>query len=47
MKYIIAATFLLILVYELYIRLTVNDEIDAFNEYDYSDLINIGVEVSE
>lgn len=31
MKYIIAATFLLILVHELYIRLTANDDVDQYD----------------
>lgn len=47
MKYIIGIAVILYIAYQYYIRLTANDDIDMFNEYDHIDLNNIRAEVSE
>ncbi|QUM66188.1 hypothetical protein [Staphylococcus delphini] len=47
MKYIITIAVILYIVYYYYIRLTANDDIDKFNEYDHMHLNNMRAEVSE
>ncbi|EKI4610908.1 hypothetical protein PCV59_001098 [Staphylococcus pseudintermedius] len=46
MKYIITIVVIYI-TYQYYIRLTANDDIDMFNEYDHTHLNSIRAEVSE
>ncbi|HHW5060921.1 hypothetical protein ACEUW3_07620 [Staphylococcus pseudintermedius] len=47
MKYIITIAVILYIAYDYYIRLTANDEVDMFNEYDHINLNNIRAEVSD
>lgn len=47
MKYIIATAVILYIVYDYYIRLTANDDIDTFNLQDHIDLNNLRAEVSD
>lgn len=47
MKYIIGIAVILYIAYQYYIRLTANDDIDMFNEYDHTHLNSIRAEVSE
>ncbi|MDU9326082.1 hypothetical protein [Staphylococcus pseudintermedius] len=47
MKYIITTALILYIAYDYYIRLTANDDIDAFNKCDHIDLNNVRAEVSE
>ncbi|EOW3687038.1 hypothetical protein [Staphylococcus pseudintermedius] len=47
MKYIIAALIILYVAHDTYIRLTANDDIDMFNEYDHAHLNNLRAEVSD
>ncbi|UXS30198.1 hypothetical protein MUA33_05340 [Staphylococcus delphini] len=44
---IITTIAILYIVYQYYIKRTVNDEVDTFNEYDHIHLNNIRAEVSE
>ncbi|EKC6435480.1 hypothetical protein ACB385_001169 [Staphylococcus pseudintermedius] len=47
MKYIITTAMILYIAYDYYIRLTANDDIDMFNEYDHIHLNNIRAEVTD
>ncbi|EKC6437878.1 hypothetical protein OP531_000782 [Staphylococcus pseudintermedius] len=47
MKYIIITAVVLYIAYDYYIRLTANDDIDMFNEYDHTHFNSIRAEVSE
>lgn len=48
MKYIVTVLLTSFVLYELYIRLTANDEVDAsFSPFDQIDLNSIRAEVSE
>ncbi|ELV2888918.1 hypothetical protein SGG94_002244 [Staphylococcus pseudintermedius] len=47
MKYIIATAVILYFVYDCYIYLTANDDIDTFNLQDHIDLNNLRAEVTD
>ncbi|EIE3644955.1 hypothetical protein ACTMNT_11815 [Staphylococcus pseudintermedius] len=47
MKYIITTAMILYIAYDYYIRLTANDDVDTFNEYDHAHLNNLQAEVTD
>ncbi|WP_324173100.1 hypothetical protein [Staphylococcus pseudintermedius] len=47
MKYIIITAVFLYIAYDYYIRLTANDDVDTFNEYDHAHLDNLRAEVTD